>query len=100
MIGTTSLPEEMRSALELTHAFNTVLNVPALKKNDVIKVLKELDMFAPVDVDPAATALDEAVNLLNEEVRGRGCGGGGGGRGCVVGFMVVRNVKVCTLRPG
>lgn len=68
VVGTTSLPAHMKRDLHLLGAFNTVLNVPNLSKDDVGAVLKTLDVLRPSDVEPAVEALQSAVEGLEEEM--------------------------------
>jgi vesicle-fusing ATPase len=60
IIGTTSMKRVMEE-MDIFSAFNVSINVPMLNKEDIGKVLKDLKVFAPSD-------LDKAVDVLSNEM--------------------------------
>eukprot|EP00897_Mesotaenium_endlicherianum_P010272 jgi/Mesen1/9273/ME000060S08712 len=66
VVGTTSLEEELQMALHLRDAFGTLLPVPNLNDSQIAAVLRELDVFAPRDIEVAVNILQQAASRLKE----------------------------------
>ncbi|EFJ33073.1 hypothetical protein SELMODRAFT_407213 [Selaginella moellendorffii] len=68
-------------SMDLVGAFNVTLNAPNLEPNDVKKVLQEIRVFAPQDIDTAVRALDQEIPikrlLMLVEMAAQGKGGEG-----------------------
>ncbi|EFJ05457.1 hypothetical protein SELMODRAFT_137147 [Selaginella moellendorffii] len=80
VIGTSSMVHVLQS-MDLVGAFNVTLNAPNLEPNDVKKVLQEIRVFAPQDIDTAVRALDQEIPikrlLMLVEMAAQGKGGEG-----------------------